>query len=480
MSRNDRWEAVIGLEVHAQLKTATKLFCSCSTKFGKAPNANTCPVCSGYPGVLPVLNTQAVEYALRAALALGCEIPPMSRFARKNYFYPDLPKGYQISQYELPLAVHGALDIPAGDATKRVGITRVHMEEDAGKLLHGEGGASLVDLNRAGTPLVEIVSEPDIRSAAEAAEYVRTLRSILTFADVCDGNMAEGSLRCDANVSVRPVGSTTFGTRAEIKNMNSFKFIEKAINYEIDRQIELIEDGGKVVQETRLFDSRSGRTESMRSKEEAHDYRYFPEPDLPPLVMPAARVAEVRARLPELPDARRKRLVDALALPAYDARVLTETRELADYFEAVVGAGAAPKAASNWVMGELLRSMKGEAPSPAELKWPPRYLAELIAMVDAGAISGSTAKSVLTEGLESGKAPAEIVEEKGLTQISDESALEAEVDAVIAANPGEVEKYRAGKEALLGFFVGQVMKRTGGKANPKRLNEIVRAKLKAS
>ncbi|MFN7951079.1 MAG: Asp-tRNA(Asn)/Glu-tRNA(Gln) amidotransferase subunit GatB [bacterium] len=480
MSRHTRWEAVIGLEVHAQLKTATKLFCSCSTRFGEAPNANTCPVCSGYPGVLPVLNTQAVEYALRAALALGCEIPPMSRFARKNYFYPDLPKGYQISQYELPLAVHGELAIPSGDGTKRVGITRVHMEEDAGKLLHGEGGASLVDLNRAGTPLVEIVSEPDIRSASEAADYVRTLRSILTFADVCDGNMAEGSLRCDANVSVRPVGSTTFGTRAEIKNMNSFKFIEKAINYEIDRQIELIEDGGRVVQETRLFDSRTGRTESMRSKEEAHDYRYFPEPDLPPLLIPATRVSEVRGHLPELPDARRKRFVDGLGLPAYDARVLTETRELAEYFEAVVAAGAAPKAASNWVMGELLRSMKGETPSPADLKWPPRYLAELIAMVESGAISGSTAKSVLAEGLESGMAPADIVKEKGLSQISDESALEAEVDAVIAANPGEVEKYRAGKEALLGFFVGQVMKRTGGKANPKRLNEIVKARLKAS
>ncbi|MBK7977123.1 MAG: Asp-tRNA(Asn)/Glu-tRNA(Gln) amidotransferase subunit GatB [Deltaproteobacteria bacterium] len=479
MSRNDQWETVIGLEVHAQLKTATKLFCSCSTRFGEAPNSNTCPVCSGYPGVLPVLNGSAVEYALRAALALGCEIPPMSRFARKNYFYPDLPKGYQISQYELPLAVHGHLEIPSGDGTKRVGITRVHMEEDAGKLVHAEGASSLVDLNRAGTPLVEIVSEPDIRSAAEAADYVRTLRSILTYAEVCDGNMAEGSLRCDANVSVRPRGSTTFGTRAEIKNMNSFKFIEKAINYEIERQIELIEDGGKVVQETRLFDSRTGRTESMRSKEEAHDYRYFPEPDLPPLVLTPARVAEVRASLPELPDARRKRFADDLGLPTYDARVLTETRELADYFEDVVKAGAAPKAASNWVMGEVLRGLKGEAPAPSDLKWPPRYVADLIAMVEAGTISGSVAKTVIAEGLESGQAPAEIVKAKGLSQISDDSALFAEVDAVIAANPGEVEKYRAGKEALLGFFVGQVMKRTGGKANPKRLNEIVRDKLKA-
>ncbi len=480
MSTNGQWETVIGLEVHAQLKTHTKLFCSCSTRFGEAPNSNTCPVCSGYPGVLPVLNASAVELAMRAALALGCEIPPMSRFARKNYFYPDLPKGYQISQYELPLAVDGHLEIPSGESTKRVGILRVHMEEDAGKLMHADGPSSLVDLNRAGTPLVEIVSHPDMRSAAEAADYVRTLRSILTYADVCDGNMAEGSLRCDANVSVRPMGSEKFGTRAEIKNMNSFKFIEKAILYEVERQIELIEDGRKVVQETRLFDSKTGRTESMRSKEEAHDYRYFPEPDLPPLLISPARIEEVRAQLPELPTARRERFESELGLPAYDARVLTESRELADYFEAVIAGGATPKAASNWVMGEILRSMKGETPSPADLKWPAKYVAELIAMVEAGTISGSAAKTVIAEGLASGKPPTEIVAAKGLTQINDDDALVSEVDAVIAASPGEVEKFRAGKEALLGFFVGQVMKRTGGKANPKKLNELVRARLAKS
>ncbi len=478
------WEMVVGLEVHAQLLTDTKIFCGCSARFGAEPNSQVCPVCMGLPGALPVLNRKVVEYTLKVALATHCRVAPFSRFARKNYFYPDLPKGYQISQYELPILEHGWLEVTGADGgAKRIGITRIHMEEDAGKLLHPETpGAdySLVDLNRACVPLIEIVSEPDIRSPKEAAEYVRRLREILVYLGVCDGNMNEGSLRVDANVSVRPKGETRLGTRTEIKNLNSFKFLEQALAYEAERQIDLLETGGEVVQETRLFDTQKGITLSMRSKEEAHDYRYFPDPDLPPVVIDPAWIERVQADLPELPDDKRRRFQDEHGLPAQDADLLCQSRDLADYFEAAVRLHHNPKAVANWIMGYVLRELNKEgAPPITEAPVTPEHLAGMLDLVRKGEISTNIAKTVFDEMWATGKPPEVVVEEKGLRQITDTSAIEALVDEVLARNPKEVEAYRAGKTKLLGFFVGQVMRATKGKADPQAVNRLVREKLGA-
>jgi aspartyl-tRNA(Asn)/glutamyl-tRNA(Gln) amidotransferase subunit B len=475
------FEAVIGLEIHAQLLTASKIFCGCSTAFGAAPNTHICPVCIGLPGALPVLNRAAVDDAIRAGLALGCTIHERSIFARKNYFYPDLPKGYQISQYELPIATAGVVEFPAGGDTRRVGITRVHMEEDAGKSVH-EGFAdvdrkSYVDFNRSGVPLIEIVSEPDLRSAPDAAEFFSRVRAILVWLGVNDGNMEEGSLRCDANVSVRPRGQAALGTKAEVKNLNSFRFLQKALEHEIARQIDLLSEGGRVVQETRLWDAVSGRTVSMRSKEEAHDYRYFPEPDLPPVVADAERIARIRAAMPELPDARRRRLVEAFGLPEYDAGQLTQSRALADYFEAVARAGAPAKAASNWIMGELARALKERGVDVAASPLDPGRLAGLIALVEKGTISGSMAKGVFETMFASTQTADAIVAAEGLAQIDDESQIVALIAEVVAANAGPVADYRGGKTSAFGFLVGKVMKAAAGKANPKRVNELLKRAL---
>ncbi len=474
------FEPVIGLEVHSQLKTNTKIFCSCSTEFGADPNTHVCPVCLGMPGVLPVLNKTVVEFAMRMGLATHCTISRRSRFARKNYFYPDLPKGYQISQYELPIAEHGHINITLEDGTtKRIGITRIHMEEDAGKLIHDPvRPVSLVDYNRTGTPLIEIVSEPDIRSPEEAGAYLRQIRSILRYLGISDGNMEEGSFRCDANVSIRPKGTETFGTRAELKNLNSFKYVESAIAYEIKRQKAVIAEGGKVVQETRLWDSAKNRSNSMRGKEEAHDYRYFPDPDLVPIVIDDAWIASVRQSLPELPEARKERFVSEYGLPLYDAEVLTAAKELADYFEDCARIVENPKLVSNWVMGTLLGLLNAEGKTIEQSPVSSSQLAELLALIEADVISGKIAKTVFDEMVKSGKAPKAIVAEKGLVQVTDESAIESAVDQVIAANPGEVEKFKAGNAKLMGFFVGQVMKETKGKANPQIVNKLLAQKLK--
>jgi aspartyl-tRNA(Asn)/glutamyl-tRNA(Gln) amidotransferase subunit B len=476
------WEMVVGLEVHAQLKTRSKAFCNCSTQFGAAPNTNVCPVCLALPGALPVLNERAVELATRAALAVNCTVNPVSVFARKNYFYPDLPKGYQISQYERPLATAGTIEYTvAAGRTTRVGITRVHMEEDAGKSLH-EGFAdsarkTYVDYNRSGVPLVEIVTEPDLRSASDAAEFFTRLRAILVWLGVNDGNMEEGSLRCDANVSVRPAGTATLGTKAEVKNLNSFRFLQKALEYEIARQIDAVSQGHRVVQETRLFDAAAGRTASMRSKEEAHDYRYFPEPDLPPLVVDAARIDRIRLAMPELPETRRRRFVDEYALPGYDAGQLTESRALAEYFEAAVSAGAPAKAASNWIMGELARQLKERGRDIASVPVSASRLARLLTLIEKGTISGSIAKDVLDDMFATGRPAEEIVATEGLTQIDDEAQIVDLIASVLATHSDAVRQYRGGKTTTFGFLVGQVMKATAGKANPGRVNELLKRAL---
>ena len=476
-----KYETVIGLEVHAQLRTESKLFCGCSTRFGSDPNTQVCPLCLGLPGTLPVINKKAVDYAIMMALAVSCTINERSVFARKNYFYPDLPKGYQISQYTEPYSEHGFLDIETDGAVKRIGITRIHMEEDAGKLLHGEGpqdaNYSFVDLNRAGVPLIEIVSEPDLRTADEAVAYLKAIRDILVYLRICDGNMEEGSFLCDANVSVRPVGQEKFGTRAELKNINSFKYVKDAICYEVDRQIDLIDSGGKVIQETRLFDSARSVTVSMRSKEEAHDYRYFPEPDLGPLIIDAGQIARLKEAMPELPQAKRDRFISAYAIPAYDAGVLTASRDLADYYEAVVKETGEPKGSSNWVMGEVMRVLKETGKDIAGFNVSAKALAGLIAMVKSGAINAKTAKEVFDEMLATGKSAADLVKSKGLSQISDEGELTSIIDSVIAANPDNLSRYRSGKDKLFGFFVGEAMKATKGQANPALVNKILKKKL---
>ncbi len=479
-----KYEAVIGLEVHVQLKTRTKAFCGCSTRFGDAPNSNTCPVCLGLPGALPVFNRKALELATRAGLALNCTIQERSVFARKNYFYPDLPKGYQISQYELPLATGGWLDAEVNGAKKRIGITRLHMEEDAAKNLH-EGFPdsdkwSYIDYNRGGTPLAEIVSEPDIRTPAEAYSYLNTLKQVLQYTDVSDCNMEEGSLRCDANVSVRLRGAPKFGTKVEAKNLNSFRYVEDALKYEIARQIGVLEGGGMIVQETRLWNVAAGRTESMRSKEFAHDYRYFPDPDLLPAVASSAFVAEVKSHMPELPTARVKRFIADYELAPYDAGVLTATRELADYFEAVVRAGAPAKMAASWISVELLRRLNDAGKDITACPVVPADLAKLLAIVQGGEITAASGKKVFSTMFDTGKKPVEIVAAEGLAQISDTSAIESIARAVIAKSPDNVAKYKSGNEGVFKFFVGQVMKETKGQANPQSVNKILKRVLSNS
>jgi len=479
------FQLVMGLEVHAQLLTHSKIFCGCSTAFGGEPNSHTCPVCLAMPGVLPSLNGKVVEFAIRTGLALGCQVKPKSVWARKNYFYPDLPKGYQISQYELPVCEGGGVDLTVNGEDRRVRLVRIHMEEDAGKNLHeiSPDGASGVDLNRAGVPLIEIVSAPDIRSVDEAVEYLKALRAILVYLGVNDGNLEEGSFRCDANVSVMPVGTDTLGTRCEIKNMNSFRYLRQAVEYEVRRQVEVIEGGGKVQQETRLFDPQRGETRSMRSKEEAHDYRYFPEPDLPPLVVTPATVEAVRRTLPELPRARAARYQRELGLSGYDAGLLTGEREMAEFFEATLGIyGRTPEAAkkvANALNGDVARLANETGLAPPAWKLTPARLAELLGLADAGTIGGPGARLVLDEVFRTGAEPAAVVQAKGLAQVSDEGALEAVVDRVLAASPAEVERHRSGKRSLLAFFVGQVMKETKGKANPAVVNALLKKKLEA-
>lgn len=474
------YEPVIGLEVHAQLKTESKIFCSCSTSFGASPNTHTCPVCLGMPGVLPVLNKKVVEYAIKMGLAVNCRVAGRSVFARKNYFYPDLPKGYQISMFEKPLLEEGWIDIDAGEGQKRVGITRIHMEEDAGKLIHDEfQPVSYVDLNRTGVPLIEIVSEPDMRNPEEAAAYLKTLRDILVYLDICDGNMEEGSFRCDANISLRPYGTEELGTRTELKNMNSFRNVARALEYEIRRQQAILDDGESVVQETRLWNDGKGVTESMRGKEESHDYRYFPDPDLIPINVGEDWIEEVRESLPELPGAKRARFESQYGVPDYDSEVLCSSRALADYFEAAVKAFNQPKAVSNWIMSELLRELKDGGLEAADCPVHPEQLGLLLEMIHENKISGKIGKSVFEEMFKTGKDPQTIVKEKGLEVVSDTGQLTALVEEVMAENPGQVEQFRAGKEKVLGFFVGQIMKKTKGQADPKAVNQLLREKLKA-
>jgi aspartyl-tRNA(Asn)/glutamyl-tRNA(Gln) amidotransferase subunit B len=476
------YEPVIGLEVHAQLLTKSKIFCGCSTAFGEEPNTLTCPVCTGQPGSLPVLNRRAVEFAIKLGLATNCRITPYSLFARKNYFYPDLPKGYQISMYEYPLAVDGFIEISVQGQKKRIKLIRIHMEEDAGKLKHGEtpetASYSYVDFNRTGVPLVEIVSGPDIRSPEEAGDYLRKLRAILQYLDICTGNMEEGSFRCDANVSVRPKGQKEFGTRAEVKNMNSFRHVEKALEYEIKRQISILEEGGEIIQETRLWDANEGITVAMRSKEEAHDYRYFPDPDLVPLRVDENWIEEARKGLPELPGQKKERFVKDYKIPEYDAEILTSTKAMANYYEECVRLFPEAKTVSNWMMGDLLKELKQDEREIDQCPVTPKHLAEMLDMIKKGTISGKIAKDVFGEMYKTGDRPEEIVKEKGWVQILDGGEIEGVIDRIVAANPKLVEDYRSGKEKLFGYFVGEVMKATKGKANPQLLNDLLRKKLR--
>jgi len=476
-----KYEVVVGLEVHAQLKTESKIFCSCSTEFGKPANENTCPICLGMPGVLPVLNKKAVQLAIRACLSTNCSIAPINRFARKNYFYPDLPKGYQISQFELPLGLNGYINIQTNKRKKKIGLTRIHMEEDAGKLIHGENlgspGKSYIDFNRTGVPLVEIVSEPDLRSAEEAREYLNRLKTILDYAEVSDCNMEEGSIRCDANVSLRPEGQKMFGTRTEIKNLNSFRFVQRAIEYEVDRQTKILEQGDSVVQETRLYNSDKGITFSMRSKEEAHDYRYFPEPDLVPLVINDEWIKETKASLPELPEQKKERFIQNYAIPEYDAEVLTVSRATADYYEKSVSLYPKPKIVSNWIMSELLRELKNDAQEIENCFVKPEGLTDLLKLIDVGTISARMAKTVFGDMYHSGKSAKEIVAEKGLMQITDSSAIEGLVEKILQLNAEQVEQYKNGKEKVFGFLVGQIMKETKGQANPTLVNKLLKERI---
>ncbi|KYG69027.1 aspartyl/glutamyl-tRNA amidotransferase subunit B [Bdellovibrio bacteriovorus] len=471
------YEAVIGIEIHVQLSTQSKIFSADSTSFEAGDNENTSPISVGMPGSLPVVNKKAVEYSIKTGLALGCDIRRKSVFARKNYFYPDLPKGYQISQYDQPLCENGSVTFKVDGVEKTVSITRAHMEEDAGKSNH-HGDYTLINYNRAGIPLLEVVSGPDIRSPAEAAEYARTIRQIVRYLDVCDGNLEEGSLRCDCNVSVRKKGDPNFGTKVEIKNINSFRFVEKAIEFEIERQIDAVERGDKIIQETRLWDPDKNRTFSMRTKEDAQDYRYFPDPDLLPLTVSDAMIEQYRRELPELPIARAKRFQEEHALPEYDATVLTTEKDLADFYEETAKEANNFKASSNWVMTEILRELKEANKSIKDSPIRPKQLGQMIAMIDKGAISGKIAKTVFQEMWQTGKEPAVIVKEKGLVQISDPSAIEKIVEEVLAANGKNVEEYRSGKKAVFGFFVGAVMKASKGQANPELVNKILQEKLK--
>ena len=479
------YETVIGLEVHAQLATRSKMFCGCPTTFGAPPNSQTCPICQGMPGTLPVINRRAVEFAVRTALAFECRVNAGCRFARKHYYYPDMPKNFQISQYEEPLAEDGSLDIDLPDGSRRIRIQRLHLEEDVGKLVHegdfADAQSSLVDYNRSGLPLMETVSHPDLRSAEEAAAYLRAFRAVLLFLGVCDGNMEEGSLRCDANVSLRPRGATTLGTKVEIKNLNSFRNVQRALEYEVVRQARALDAGERIVQETRLFDPDRGATRSMRSKEYAHDYRYFPEPDLVPLQLEAGWVAGIRAGLPELPRAQRQRFLSQYGLPAYDAGILTQSRALAEYYEGAARGHANPKAISNWVMSELLRELGGDDEAAiARSPISPAHLAQLVSLIDDGTISGKIAKDVFARMLGSGEDPATIVRREGLTQVADTGALQALVDQAIAANPKAVADFRSGKTVAAKALVGQVMKATGGKANPAMVDRLLQEKLSRS
>jgi len=474
------YEIVIGLEVHCQLLTETKIFCSCSTNFGNLPNENTCPVCTGMPGALPVLNRKVVDFAIRAGLATNCAITPSSVFARKNYFYPDLPKGYQISQFELPICVGGHLDIEVEGEKKRIGITRIHMEEDAGKLVHPEyePGVSFVDYNRACVPLIEIVSEPDMRSAAEAVAYLKSLRDIMVYLGVCDGNMEEGSFRCDANISLRRWGAPEFGIRAELKNMNSFRNVQRAIDYEVERQSDILDGGGTVVQETRLWNVDRGISMSMRGKEEAHDYRYFPDPDLLPVVIDDAWVDEVRGSLPELPTARRQRFVTEYAIPSADAEVLTADRNIADYFEAVIKLFPQPKAVANWIMVEMLKFLNEDKISITKSPVTPSGLAELLQLIADGTISGKIGKQVFAQMYSQvDNNPQKIIESQGLAQMSDSGELIAMIEDILAANADKVKEYQGGKSKMFGFFVGQVMKKSKGQANPQMVNELIKERI---
>ena len=476
------YEVVIGCEVHVELKTKTKIFCSCPTDFGGEPNTHVCPVCLGLPGTLPVLNKKVLEYAIKAGLALNCEIAQFSKFDRKNYFYPDLTKAYQISQFDLPICKNGYIDIETDKGKKRIGITRIHMEEDAGKLVHQgntitTSAGSLVDYNRAGVPLIEIVSEPDMRSAEEVVEFLNSLKAIIEYTGVSDARMEQGSLRCDVNLSLRPVGQIEFGTRAEIKNLNSFRSVERVIQYEIDRQVDILESGGKVIQETRTWDEGKGRTYSLRSKEDSDEYRYFPEPDLPPVIVMEDYIEKLRAELPEMPKEKRRRMIEKDGLPEYDAGIITASKALVDFYDAVHTHYGDAKKISNWIMGELLAKVNAEGIELNALKIQPEQMAALLKLVDSGEISGKIAKKVFAEMFETGNNPGDIIKKQGLMQISDETALKTMIEQVVETNPKSVEDYKAGKTKALGFLVGQIMKQSRGQANPAVINRLLVEKL---